>query len=221
MLILKWNICVCGNKSEIIFGSFQRGTRCMKCNGNEIHQFKFIYDFFKINNCELLETKYINAITKMKYICKCKNEAFSTFNNFQQGHRCNSCKHKTQLKLFNWLKDNFNFKIENEKVFDWSKNIERKSYLRYDFYITELNLIIELDGRQHFEQVSNWQSPEQQQINDNLKYKLALFQGYRIIRICQRIVLADKEDWENQLKKAINSKEEFIKIGSVYKISDE
>jgi Tfp pilus assembly ATPase PilU len=45
--------------------------------------------------------------------------------------------------------------------------------------------------------------------------------GYRMIRICQKIVLADKENWENQLKNAINSEEELIKIGSIYKISGE
>jgi len=211
-------ICCCGNESEIVFGSFQGGTRCMKCNGNEKHKFIFVFDFFKENNCELLDTEYINTTTKMKYICECGNEAFSTFNNFQQGHRCNLCKHKTQLKLFNWLKEIvINYTIETEKVFDWSKH--NKSYKRYDFYIKELNLIIELDGRQHFTQVWNWNSPEKQQINDDLKNKLVLSQGYKIIRICQQIVWNDKEDWENQLLKAINSEEELIKIGSVYKIS--
>jgi very-short-patch-repair endonuclease/predicted SPOUT superfamily RNA methylase MTH1 len=210
-------ICECGHKSKITFGSFQRGTRCMKCSGNEKLTYEYVYNFFKKQNCELLDTKYINAITKMQYICKCQNKAFTTFNNFQQGHKCNFCKHKTQTKIFNWLKKHFpNYTIENEKVFTWSKT--EKSYLRYDFYIQPLNIIIELDGEQHFKQVSNWSSPEEQQKNDNLKNTLAIENGYKIIRICQQIVWNDKEDWENQLKKSINVNvnEKLIKIGSIY-----
>lgn len=37
-----------------------------------------------------------------------------------------------------------------------------------------------------------------------------------MIRICQKIVLNNLEDWENQLKLAIESKLKMIKIGTVY-----
>jgi len=277
-------ICKCGNESEITFDSFKNGVKCMKCSGSEKFTYNFVQNFFKEQECQLLETKYINSKTKMKYRCKCKNESQITFKDFKNGQRCmecalkiiknqkyifddvynyfklqdcellskeykscnlkleykciclhistitfskflngqrcNNCKYKTQLKLFNWLKQYYsNYTIQNEIKFEWAKT--EKSYLRYDFYITELNLIIELDGKQHFEQVSNWSSPEKQQINDNLKNKLALSQGYKMIRICQQIVWNELEDWEKHLLQAINSKEELIKIGSVYKISGE
>ena len=38
--------------------------------------------------------------------------------------------------------------------FNWCKNPETNKYLPFDFYIPDLNLIIEIDGDQHFEQVS-------------------------------------------------------------------
>lgn len=38
----------------------------------------------------------------------------------------------------------------------------------------------------------------------------------KIIRICQKIVLFNKENWENQLKEAIKNNINLIKIGSVY-----
>lgn len=209
--------CKCDNQAEITFGHFQSGVRCMKCSGSEQLTYDFVYNYFKEQSCHLLETEYINNSIKMKYICECKNEAFITFNGFKTGHRCNLCKYKTQKKLFNWLKENFiNYTIKNEMKFEWAKT--EKSYLRYDFYITELNLIIELDGKQHFEQVSNWSSPEEQQINDNFKNKLANKNGYRMIRICQQIVLRDKENWDNQLKNAIENTSQLIKIGSIYNI---
>lgn len=42
---------------------------------------------------------------------------------------------------------------------------------------------------------------------------------HSIIRICQRIVLNDLENWENQLKQVIKNydKPELIKIGNIYK----
>ena len=45
--------CVCGNESEIIFGSFQQGKRCIKCGGKEKHIFKYVKQYFLDNNCEL------------------------------------------------------------------------------------------------------------------------------------------------------------------------
>lgn len=127
---------------------------------------------------------------------------------------CTNCKHKTELKLFNWLKEQ-NFNVISQGKFDWCKK-ERK--LPFDFVIEEHKLIFELDGAQHFRQVSNWQSPKESKINDDFKNKSSLDNGYRMIRICQEIVLFEKEDWENQLQEAINSKEKLIKIGSVYNV---
>ena len=45
---------------------------------------------------------------------------------------------------------------------------------------------------------------------------MALKNGYRIIRICQEIVLYEKENWEMALTEAIHSDFTLIKIGSVY-----
>jgi hypothetical protein len=56
--------------------------------------------------------------------------------------------------------------------------------------------------------------------NDEFKNKSALENGYSIIRICQEIVLNEKEDWENQLIniiKLIDKKVVLCKIGTVYK----
>ena len=45
---------------------------------------------------------------------------------------------------------------------------------------------------------------------------MALENGYRIIRICQRIVFYDKENWQIQLINAINQNINYIEIGSIY-----
>jgi hypothetical protein len=46
-------------------------------------------------------------------------------------------------------------------------------------------IIIELDGLQHFKQVSNWKSPDDNLINDKYKMKCVNENNYSIIRILQ------------------------------------
>ena len=83
---------------------------------------------------------------------------------------------------------------------EWCKN---KSYLPFDFCLEEHKIIIELDGEQHFRQVSNWDSPEDTQIRDKYKMEQANKNGYSVIRILQEDVYFDKYDWVKELKDVI------------------
>ena len=65
-------------------------------------------------------------------------------------------------------------------------------YMPYDFVIEEYKVIIELDGIQHFKQVSNWDSPEETQLRDKYKMEKANANGYSVIRILQDDVYNDK-----------------------------
>ncbi len=127
---------------------------------------------------------------------------------------CSKCKHKTELKLFDWLKKQ-KYDIKSQVKFVWCKNI---NHLPFDFVLEQYKLIIELDGPQHFKQISNWQSPNESKIKDDFKNKMSLENDYSIIRISQEIVLFDKEEWENQLKQVIKKYDnpKLIKIGNIY-----
>lgn len=50
--------------------------------------YEFVKNYFKEQGCELLEENYINARTKMRYICLCKKESSIVFDSFRQGNRC-------------------------------------------------------------------------------------------------------------------------------------
>jgi very-short-patch-repair endonuclease/peptidyl-tRNA hydrolase len=192
-------ICNCGNDSEITFGNFKKGVRCSKCSGNEKHTFDYVYDYFKEQDCELLEKVYKNNNTKMKYRCNCGNDSEITFGNFKTGVRCNMCKNKTEKILYEWLKENYKNVIFQAK-FEWCKD---KYHLPFDFLLEDYNLLIELDGPQHFEQVSNWVSPEETQKKDVYKMNIALQNSYFIIRVCQHDVFNNTIDWKQLLKEAI------------------
>jgi len=61
--------------------------------------------------------------------------------------------------------------------------------------LEDLNIIIEQDGPQHFNQIGNWASPELTKINDLYKMKCANENGYSVIRILQKDIWHDKYDW--------------------------
>jgi very-short-patch-repair endonuclease len=126
---------------------------------------------------------------------KCEIEFESVLYNVKTGYWCPFCNNKTEGKLYKIMKEIYPSIMYQLKV-DWCKNV---SYLPYDFYILNFNIIIELDGPQHFRQIMEWKTPEDQQKTDKYKEKCANKNGYSIIRLLQEDVFNDKYDWKNEL----------------------
>lgn len=105
------------------------------------------------------------------------------------------------------MKEKYYSLIHQYKV-KWCKN---KKYLPYDFVIPEHKIIIELDGLQHFQQVGNWKSPQENLIRDKYKEDCANNNGYSIIRILQDDVYNDRFEWlielDENIQKIINDKQ--------------
>jgi len=145
---------------------------------------------------------YHNAITKVAIICvKCKNEFKQTPNNHLNGANCPHCKNKTEQKLYDALKPLYPSLITQFKQ-EWCK---KARCLPFDLCIPEDKIIIELDGIQHFTQVSNWNSPEETFENDLFKEKCANDNGYSVIRILQKDVFCDKYDWLSKIQTEIEN----------------
>lgn len=104
---------------------------------------------------------------------------------------CPICKNKTELKLFRKL-SNLYQDIKREYKVSWCKNINQ---LPFDFVLLDKNIIIELDGPQHFKQVSNWGNYQDHQKRDLYKMKCANDYGFSVIRLLQKDVLYDEYDW--------------------------
>jgi len=87
--------------------------------------------------------------------------------------RCSDGSSYAEKFIFNVLKMYTNDFVW-EKTFDWSNN------KRYDFYLPEYNIIIEVHGKQHYEEsISSLSgvSLKQEQENDTYKRELALKNG--------------------------------------------
>jgi very-short-patch-repair endonuclease len=61
-----------------------------------------------------------------------------------------------------------------------------------------------LDGIQHFKQVKNWANPEETRKRDKIKMQKANENGFSVIRILQRDVLANKYKWLRELQTNID-----------------
>jgi very-short-patch-repair endonuclease len=151
-----------------------------------------------------LKPRQVFKHTSFKYLFNC-NKCNHKFNKnicsitSEQNGWCPYCINKTEQKLYDKIVLIYPELIQQYKV-EWCKNI---TYLPFDFCIEKYKIIIELDGRQHFEQVSNWNSPEENQHRDKFKMKCANDNNYSVIRILQEDVFYDTFDWINEIKQAI------------------
>ena len=129
---------------------------------------------------------------------------------------CPYCRNKTEQKLYDALIPYYPQLIHQFKV-DWCMNINQ---LPYDFVLKEDKIIIELDGPQHFEQVSNWQAPEETHLNDLYKMKCAKANGYSVIRLLQTDVFYDTYDWLTELRANIEKIKAKQRVQHVYMCKD-
>ena len=165
--------------------------------------------------------------THFKYTFSCDScccEFILDPSHILQGVWCPHCPNKTELKLYTWLLKNRHIKsVEREYKPKWcstpfwfmsnegkvkfsmdsSSRTAKQNQYRFDFLVTFKNgmqLIIELDGRQHFAQIKNWNKPLHTQIRDAYKERKANENGLLVVRCIQEDVYLDKNNWEKKLE---------------------
>lgn len=120
-------------------------------------------------------TKYSHK--KVDWVCPvCGEIAYSkTIANIcQQGLTCPVCgKSKSYPNRFMYsLLKSLNIRFKDEKSFKWSDN------KKYDFYLKDYNIIIEMHGKQHYDE-DMFQSFQSTQQNDKYKKELAIKNGIK------------------------------------------
>ena len=134
---------------------------------------------------------------KVWWICpkKTKNKqhewSSAISNRTGQNQGCNICKNKTEALLYDFLIIYYPSLIKGKKI----ESCKKQTYLPFDFCIEEHKIIIELDGAQHFRQVSNWKNSEITMKEDIFKMQKATKEGYKIIRISQEDVYSNNASW--------------------------
>jgi hypothetical protein len=178
---------------------------CLECFNNSFASHEKSKYFSLKNNIKLNKIFRCSA-TKYIFNCnECQSEFLTSPRNISCGNNwCSLCTNKTEEILYKWLCDKY--KIENIKPQYIINKNENKQ--RYDFLIKNYNILIELDGGQHFSQVMNWKSPEYNLNNDINKINYAIQKNYTIIHLLQIDVFKNLNNWKTKL---IDCIQEYIK----------
>jgi very-short-patch-repair endonuclease len=141
---------------------------------NKIHNNFYKYPNLKIKNITQDE---INII--------CPIHGLFTINAYlhKRGQGCPNCNmSKGERKIETFLLKN-NIIFEKQKTF---KDCKYKKLLYFDFYLTNFNLCIEFDGRQHYENVEIFggeKALKKNKIRDHIKDKYCEKNNIKLIRI--------------------------------------
>ena len=191
-----------GEFTQIPDFHINRKCGCPKCSNNvKLDTQTFIEKAIKIHGNKYIYSKvnYINNYTNLIIICNKHGEFTQQPYVHLLEHGCPSCINKTEFKFYEKIKEIYPT-IKRQYKVEWCKN---KLCLPYDFVIEELNIIIEIDGEQHFTQISNWTSPEIQIEKDKYKMKCANENGFSVIRLPQVDISKDSYDWFNEIQISI------------------
>jgi hypothetical protein len=159
----------CENKRQAKHTEKHQNTFIQKAS--IIHKNK--YDYSLVN--------YINNSTKITIICPKHGQFEQVPYTHLSGCGCNFCKtSKGENKILDFLKK-YNIQYEPQ----YFVKINEKNYF-FDFYLKAYNIIIEFDGKQHFQPIKLFggQNGFQKIIhNDNIKNKYCYDNNINLIRI--------------------------------------
>lgn len=163
------------------------GSECPLCSLNQKRKgtSTFIEDAIKIhgNKYDYSKTNYTNAYSKIEIICKKHGSFFQLPATHLTGSGCPVCRmshgETNIIKFF----EKYGIPYESQKAFNGLKD---KNNLLFDFYVPSKKLLIEFNGRQHYEPVDHFGGIEAFNTlkkHDNMKELFAKENGFELLVI--------------------------------------
>lgn len=181
----------------IKYSNFASGFGCKYCGTERTaairrNDFEKVKKVFLEHDMTLLEDQeYQNAQQKLKYICNKHPEKGVQEMSYANAisNYCPYCaSSKGEKEIIKWLEDN-NVEYQSQIKFDNLLGVGNRK-LSYDFYIPFYNLLIEYQGKQHYNAIEvfnkygdSQKSFEIQQEHDNRKREYAKINGYNLLEI--------------------------------------
>lgn len=177
--------CSKGHTFSITPRALSLGVGCSRCNKTTGRvSLEVMKERLELVNLKLVnDSDYVNVSTKVKVVCANNHITEVEPTNVYSGHGCNLCKTSVGERLVMEALDELGVRYEREKTFDTCKNVLP---LPFDFYIEDLNLLIEYDGIQHYEAIDFFGGQkhlEYVQFLDNIKTKWCEENGVELLRI--------------------------------------
>lgn len=186
----------CGHRWSPIAEWLLRETKyvCPRCAGNAIKTPEQFRAEVAISHPYLvLLSDYERSAKKVHVLCnKCGCDFWVTPNKLQQGQNCTCMAESHGENKIRTFLDGHNIIYESQKTFDDLVGVSGYRKLSYDFYIPELNTLIEYQGLQHSKPYDfgaglsdeDKQSRfEKQKEHDQIKREYADKNGYSLVEI--------------------------------------
>ena len=169
-----------------------RGKGCKECGiksrSNKrklgINEFILLSNSKHNNEFTYNNSIYVNSNTNLLVTCKIHGDFEVTPNNhITKLSGCPTCNESKGERIIRRFLTEHNIEFNPQQRF---KNCKYKYRLPFDFYIPQLNLIIEYDGIQHFKPVEQWGGEKyliEVQTKDAIKDKYCIDNNINIIRI--------------------------------------
>ena len=214
---------ICGNIYIIYEHEILKTTGCKKCHGKEI---KLICDYrpdlriyFQEKDLNYFYEKTLGSALELNFVCPiCGNTKKISINTLvSAGLGCSHCSDKISSgeKFMKNILDQLNIDYIYQFKFDNHTYFNNKKYKPvYDFCIPNLNLIIEIDGEQHYKEVKIFGIQTEK---DLLKDELANKNGYKVVRILYKS-LNYKELYDN-IYNQLSNYLTFININFTYAVN--
>lgn len=176
----------CGHIRVNTIRDIDRSPYCPICV-KAIDRRKRALEFVKsINEYGLvsLRSMYISQSYNVTVRCnKCGYTWNTNANPLVEGHGCPKCSSSRGEAMISKILDKYHIAYEYPKKFE---DLRAKRLLHYDFYLPEYNVLIEYQGRQHYESVDYFGGDKkfrEQQNHDQMKRKYAKDNGYNLIEV--------------------------------------
>lgn len=130
---------------------------------------------------------WLTSSERVKLVCDGCNREYDQMACRVPLHDCALCVNKSERILYDELMRHVPDVVYQAR-FDWNPNG------RYDFMVGH-NVLVELDGPQHFKPVRSWKTGFEVCEQDKSKEDLALANGMSVIRVLQDEVWNDTGDW--------------------------
>jgi hypothetical protein len=132
---------------------------------NKVHNNFYSYD----------KSVYENARSKLIITCPIHGDFIETAYEHKQGHGCPSCNMSRLENDIEILLKNNQILFERYKKFDWLINPKTMRKLEVDFYLPNHNIVIECQGKQHFQSVEHFGGEseyEKVKVRDYIKHNI-------------------------------------------------
>ena len=170
---------------QITCSHFYNNRRCGYCGNHKVHwKDSLAYNYpqtarmisIEKNNLTFDDCYNITYGSEKRFYFKCdkckkiSNKKIRLVDIIKRSYSCEFCSdgipitEKFISNIFNQLNEEYIYQL-SKSDFKWC------GYFRYDFYLPKYNIIIEVNGEQHYK--DGWDSLEKTKMNDLFKYKCA------------------------------------------------